>query len=192
LPVDDFQLRYDPDVWLQVPSQFPNDEDATVADWAVRQAANQRARGFRETVDSGTLESYFTALAAVARHAGDHGSFWAVIAEDAPALVALTLDVTDAVGILDDLLSTLAGPTVSQYEPAHHATIHATGLGEGLQVTRLDVDTKGHVYQSQFFVFRHEQLDYVLSTQNYDIASLAWAEPKIQEFIDGITPTVQP
>lgn len=186
--MDSFRVDFDSDTWLRVPTSFPDADDATAEAWAARQAERARGRGFQETKRSGTLDEHFLTMVEVARGSGEHESFWALIADEAPGFVAVVLDVDEASGPLDGLLSTLVAQRANEYEPATYTQTEAAGLGEGVCVHRLDLDSEQRVYQSLYYVFRADGSDYVVSTETYDSVSLSWAIPKILELVDGITP----
>lgn len=186
--MDSFTVEYDADTWLRVPTSFPDADDVAAENWAARQATVQRERGVEETVTSGTLDQYFLDIVDAARRTGEHESFWALIARDAPGFIAITLDVDPAAEPLDDLLSMLTARRGNEYEPASYSQTEAAGLGQGVYVHRLDRDSQDQVVQSLYYVFRAEDTDYIVSTETHDPASLAWAVPKILEFIDGIAP----
>ena len=186
--MDSFRVDHDPDVWVRVPTEFPDGDDADVETWAGRQAVRARERGFTETLDTGTLDQYFVDMVEAARPAGEHNTLWGLVADDAPGFLAIALDVEAPDSPLEEMLSALVAHRDNEYEPATYSQTEAAALGEGVCVHRLDLDSNRRAYQSLYYVFRAEGSDYIVSTETYDSVALTWAVPKIVEFIDGISP----
>lgn len=182
------EFEYDPELWLPVPTEFPDDEGRSPEQWIAAQAAERRRRGFAETDATGALERYFTEVLAVAQDiAADHDGVWALLPDDAPGFVAVALDVANADRNLNDVLSELAGRRPEEYEPAAVVEVHSPGLGDGFLVTRNDIDPDRSVVGTLCYVFRTAGADVTVSGQSYDIALLSWAAPFIRDLVDGIT-----
>jgi hypothetical protein len=163
------RYEYDPDVWLPVPTSFPDDAGRTVEMWAAQQAARGRERGSTESTTSTRVDDYFVEVANVAReHGQTHDEVWLAVAADAPGVVLLVIDVIEAEGSLNDLVAGFAATADNQYEPAAVVPVDALGLGQGCYVMRNDIAEDRTIYVTVNFVFRIDGFDIVIATQSYD------------------------
>lgn len=185
-----FNVTYNSRAWLPVPREFPTEASASAADWAAREAAERREQGFVETAKTGTLDDYFRRVLSAAQSIPvDHDTVWALVPDDAPGFLMAACDTREAEGSMDDFLAALAASRQNQYEPAKITHLDLPNLGEGVRVVRYDFDERRELYVSVYFVFRTHGVDFMLSTQSYDLAVVEWALPMLEELLAGVAIT---
>ena len=186
-------FKYDARTWLPVPTRFPDEDGRHVDAWAAVQAESARARGMHDSVIEGPLENYFLTVAEFARQQGQsHDEVWLLVAEDAPGVTALLIDVVEARSPLNDRLIAWTEPSELQYEPATVDELTSAGLGEGVLVVRHDIDPDdSSIYLTVNAVFRVRGHDVIASTQSYDVVAVNAALPYIRQFLDNIRPIDQ-
>lgn len=188
-----FNVDYDPGSWVQVPFEFPTALGHTAQQWAAQTAQEQRDRGHAETPQSGTLDDYFLGLVRVAQDATravDHTSMWALINRDAPGFVMVALDLEPADGSVEEFAKAASARRANEYEPATVTPIELPNLGDGVRVVRHDFDESRQVMASVAYLFRVEDLDFMLMTQSYDLVTVDWAFPLFEELLAGAKITV--
>lgn len=184
-----FRVTYNSRAWLPVPREFPSElvPDADADAWVARNAAERRERGFPETERSGSLDDYFRRVLTAARNNSvDHDTLWALVPDEAPGFLMAACDTRAAEGSPDEFLRALAGRRPHEYEPAKVTHLELPNLGDGVRVVRHDMDERREIYASVYFVFRTRGVDFMLTTQSYDLAMMDWAQPLLEELLAGV------
>lgn len=182
-----FNVTYNSRAWLPVPREFPTADGESAEAWSARNAEERRERGFVESSRSGTLDDYFGRILAAARNNPvDHDAIWALVPDEAPGFLMAACDTRAAEGRIDEFLDALTARRDNQYEPAKVTHLELPDLGQGVRVVRFDFDERRELYVSVYFVFRSRGVDFLLTTQSYDLAMTDWALPLLEELLAGV------
>ncbi len=188
-----FNVDYDATSWVLVPFEFPTPAGDSVQQWTAARAQEQRARGYQETRRTGKLDDYFRKLVVGAQSATAqvaHDTIWGLIDQSAPGFIMAALDMSEAEGRLSEYVDAVAARRDDEYEPATVTPIELPNLGQGARIVRYDFDEKREVCVSVGFVFRVETVDFLLSSQTYDLPAMQWVMPLFEELLRGVHITV--